>query len=64
MHNMIIEDECYLNAPVQYRIEVPTPKVELVEDENHRFRLFLARYRLIKYKETHIALQNTLINHL
>ena len=33
-------------------------------DENTRFQEFLAQHKQIKDKETHIALQNALINHL
>lgn len=35
MHNMIIEDEHDLSAPIQQLIELPDPEVETVEnDEN------------------------------
>ncbi|XP_060178183.1 uncharacterized protein LOC132608125 [Lycium barbarum] len=37
LHNMIIEDERGLNAPIQDAGEGPTPTVEMVVDENHRF---------------------------
>ncbi|XP_042454976.1 uncharacterized protein LOC122039026 [Zingiber officinale] len=64
MHNMIIEDERDLNAPIVEHFEVPTPDVEPARDDGTRFEEFLARYRQIKDKEAHIALRNALIEHL
>ncbi|KAM6575620.1 hypothetical protein CsatA_023947 [Cannabis sativa] len=64
MHNMIIEDERDLNAPIEERVEVPSPEVEMVEDDNARFQEFLARHRKIKDKDAHIELRNALIEHL
>ena len=37
MHNMIIEDERDLDAPIRDWIEAPTPKVEMVVEENSQF---------------------------
>ncbi|XP_074557036.1 uncharacterized protein LOC141813023 [Curcuma longa] len=64
MHNMIIEDERDLNAPIVEHFEVPTPDVEAAVDDRTRFEDFLARYRQIKDKEAHIALRNALIDHI
>ncbi|KAK6120693.1 hypothetical protein DH2020_045567 [Rehmannia glutinosa] len=57
MHNMIIEDERNIDAPIQDAMEAPTPDVEMVVDDNIRFEEFLARHKRIKDKEAHIALQ-------
>ncbi|KAL8125321.1 hypothetical protein AgCh_012851 [Apium graveolens] len=64
MHNMIIEDERDLSAPIE-ESELPDPEVETISiDENTRFQEFLNRHRKIKNKETHIALRDVLIAHL
>ncbi|KAL5546655.1 hypothetical protein UlMin_006342 [Ulmus minor] len=64
MHNMIIEDERDVDAAIEDWMEAPTPEVEIAVDENTRFQEFLARHRQIKDREAHIALRNTLIDHL
>ncbi|XP_020254746.1 uncharacterized protein LOC109831756 [Asparagus officinalis] len=64
MHNMIIEDERDLYAPIQEVREAPTPEVDMVADETTRFTQFIARYGKIKDKDAHIALRNALIDHL
>lgn len=64
MHNMIIEDERDLDAPIEATMEVPAPDVQMVNDETSRFQEFLARFKKIKDKEAHIALRNALIDHL
>ena len=65
MHNMIIEDERDLEAPiVQEGREAPTPDVERVMDDNSRFEQFLGRYKKIRDKDAHFALRNALIDHL
>ena len=64
MHNMIIEDERDLNAPIEEAIDAPTPAVEMVVDEHTRFQDFLSRHRAIRDKDAHIALRNALIEHL
>ncbi|XP_020263186.1 uncharacterized protein LOC109839168 [Asparagus officinalis] len=64
MHNMIIEDERDLYAPIQEVRETPTREVDIVVDETTRFNQFIARYRQIKDKDAHIALHNALIDHL
>ncbi|KAM6543260.1 hypothetical protein CsatB_007707 [Cannabis sativa] len=51
MHNMIVEDERDVNATIEERVEMPSPKVEMVGDDNVRFQEFLARHRKIKDKE-------------
>ena len=64
MHNMIVEDERDLNAPIIEARETPPPTVEIIEDEDNRFQQFIARHRQIKDKEAHFALRNALIEHL
>ncbi|XP_060212024.1 uncharacterized protein LOC132639600 [Lycium barbarum] len=64
LHNMTIEDERDLNAPIQDAWEGPTPTVEMVVDESHRFEQFLARHKKIKNKDVHFALRNALVEHL
>ena len=64
MHNMIIEDERDLEAPIEDVMEAPAPEVEMVVDDYTQFQQFLARHRQIKDKDAHIALRNTLIDHL
>ena len=64
MHNMIIEDERDVDAAIEDHTEAPTPEVEMVLDENTRFREFLARHRRIRDNHAHDALRNALINHL
>ena len=64
MHNMIIEDERDLNAPIQNALEGPTPTVEMTMDEHYRFQQFLARHKKIKDKEAHFELRNALVEHL
>ncbi|XP_070055677.1 uncharacterized protein [Nicotiana tomentosiformis] len=64
LHNMIIENERDLNAPIQDDLEGPPPTVEMAVDENQRFQEFLSRHRRIKDKDAHFALRNALIYHL
>ena len=64
MHNMIVEDERDLQAPIVDAIEAPAPDIERVVDDNTRFEQFLAQYKKIKEKDAHIALRNALIDHL
>ena len=64
LHNMIIEDERDLNAPIEVAREASPAEVEMAVDDNTRFQEFLARYRQIKDKEAHFALRNALIDHL
>ncbi|XP_042444071.1 uncharacterized protein LOC122029197 [Zingiber officinale] len=61
MHNMIIEDERDLNAPIVKHFEVLTPDVEPAVYDSTQFKEFLARYRQIKDKEAHITPRNALI---
>ncbi|KAK3182909.1 hypothetical protein Dsin_030195 [Dipteronia sinensis] len=56
MHNMIIEDERDVAASIEDHMEVPTPEVEMMLDENTRFQEILARHRQIRDKDAHIAL--------
>ncbi|XP_010431016.1 PREDICTED: putative nuclease HARBI1 [Camelina sativa] len=64
MHNMIIEDERDVDAPIEERVEDPTVEVEMASDNDARFQEFLARHRQIKNREAHIELRNALIEHL
>ncbi|XP_020245249.1 uncharacterized protein LOC109823383 [Asparagus officinalis] len=64
MHNMIIEDEHDLYAPIQEVREAPTPEVDMVADETIKFTQFITRYGKIKDKDAHIALRNALIDHI
>jgi len=64
MHNMIIEDERDVHADISNWREAPTPEVDILVDETTRFQQFLARHKEIKDKEAHLALRNTLIEHL
>ena len=64
MHNMIIEEERDVSAPIQDCREAPTPTVEMTQDEDTQFQEFLHRYRQIKNKEAHFVLRNALIDHL
>ncbi len=45
LQNMIIKDECDLNAPIQNDVEAPTPTTKMVIDENLRFEQYLARHK-------------------
>ena len=64
MHNMIIEDERDLSAPIEDGREFSAPTVEMAVDETTRFQQFLARHKKIKDKDAHFALCNALIEHL
>jgi len=65
MHNMMIEDE----RDEQEDVVISTPpSISNVEDteinETEQFWQFVARYKKIKDREAHFALQNALIEHL
>ena len=64
MHNMIIEDERDLSAPIGEFNEAPAPTVEMVIDETTRFNQFLDRHRKIKDKKAHYELRDALIEHI
>ena len=64
MHNMIIEDERDVNISITNYMKMPILQAERVVDENIQFQEFLARHKQIKDKDAHIALRNTLIEHL
>jgi hypothetical protein len=64
MHNMIIEDERDLSAPIKEFNTAPALNVESLSNGGARFDEFLARHRQIKDKAAHIALRNALIDHL
>ena len=44
IHNMIVEDERDVNAPIQDCVEAPTINIEYVDD-NIRFQQFLSRHQ-------------------
>ena len=50
LHNIIIEYERDLNAPIQDVIQTPTPTIEIAVDKNLRPKQFLARHKTIKEK--------------
>ncbi|CAH9105097.1 unnamed protein product [Cuscuta epithymum] len=64
MHNMIIENERDIHAPVQDVRDTPVPDVEVAVDEVARFTQFLSRHNQIHDKDAHIELRNALIDHL
>ncbi|KAL5794550.1 hypothetical protein ACOSP7_003144 [Xanthoceras sorbifolium] len=64
LHNRIIEDERDLHANIRYFTPAPTPKGEMIVDENEPFQDFLVTHKKIKNKETHIVLYNALIDHV
>lgn len=64
LHNMIIEDERDISAPIEPIVETPPPEVEMMMDENEKFERFVARYRQIRNKDDHITLRNALIDHM
>lgn len=51
MHNMIIEDERDINAPVRDARPAPQATVEMATNENTRFQEFLTRNLQIKNKK-------------
>ena len=61
---MIIEDERNACADSENWREALAPEIEMVVDETTRFQEFLTWHKQIKDKEAHIALHNTLIEHL
>ncbi|KAG5617298.1 hypothetical protein H5410_017122 [Solanum commersonii] len=50
LHNVIIDDERDLNAPIQDVVEASTPTTKIVVDENLRFGQFLARHKKLRTK--------------
>lgn len=60
MHNMIIEDERDINAPIRDARAAPVVQVEVAVNENARFQQFLTRNLQIKNKEAHLSLRNAL----
>ena len=64
LHNMIIEDERDLDAPIGIGREAPPPDVQIPDNENNRFQEFLSRFRKIKDKEAYFSFRNALIDHL
>ena len=61
---MIIENERDVHVDIENWMEAATSEVDMVADETTRFQQFLTRHRQIKDKEAHLALCNTLIEHL
>lgn len=64
MHNMIIEDERDLEAPIEEARDVTPPDIEFVGNEYIQFQDFLARFRRIRRADAHFMLRNALIDHL
>lgn len=64
LHNMIIEDERDLEAPIEVNREVPPTEVDTEDNDHIRFQEFLALFRRIKDKDAHFALRKDLIDHL
>lgn len=64
MHNMIIEDECDINAPVKDARPAPQATIEMTINKNIRFQQFLTRNLHIKNQETHFILQYALIDYI
>ena len=64
MHNMIIEDERDISAPIKDARSAPEVTVEIAVNEHIRFQQFLARNLQIKNKEAHLSLWNALIEHI
>jgi hypothetical protein len=64
LHNMIVEDERDLSAPIEVATETPPPDVEMVIDENVKFQEFISRHQNIRNKDAHLALRNALIDHM
>lgn len=65
LHNMIIEDERDISAPIREFVEAPIPEVDMnIGDEDAHFQDFLARHRKIKDRDAHFALREALIDHL
>ena len=57
MHNMIIEDERDINAPIRDARPAPPINVEMAINEDMRFQQFLAHNLRIKNKEAHLSLK-------
>ncbi|XP_057812312.1 uncharacterized protein LOC131026456 [Salvia miltiorrhiza] len=64
MHNMIVEDERDLSAPIEIAREVPIPDVETMPNETNHFQDFLGRYKKIKDRVSHFALRDALVDHI
>ena len=45
MHNIIIEDECNINATINDWMQAPISTVDMRVDENIRFQEFIARQK-------------------
>lgn len=63
MHNMIIEEQRDLTAPIREYQEAPEPDVNPSTDEDH-YQQFLGRYTQIRDREAHLELRNALIEHI
>ncbi|KAL3618490.1 hypothetical protein CASFOL_037572 [Castilleja foliolosa] len=65
LHNMVVEGERDLSAPVEVGRETSSqPEVEKVTGENVNFQTFMSRYKQIRNKDAHMALRNALIDHM
>ncbi|XP_065879456.1 uncharacterized protein [Euphorbia lathyris] len=63
LHNMIIEDERDLEAPIDILIDESTSNVQMRPNYNTQFNEFLERHRQIKDQKAHFELRNALIEH-
>lgn len=59
LHNLIIEDERDIGAPIGVKSEAPLPKLEIAEYEISRSQKFLVQYR----KSIGKSKTNKLISH-
>ncbi|XP_065869318.1 protein ALP1-like [Euphorbia lathyris] len=64
LHNMIIEDERDLEAPINVLIDKSTANVQMRPNYKAQFNEFLERQRQIKDQKAHFELRNALIEHL
>ncbi|XP_065860788.1 uncharacterized protein [Euphorbia lathyris] len=64
LHNMIIEDEHDLEAPIDILIDESTSNVQMRPNYNTQFNEFLEHHRQIKDQKAHFELRNALIEHL
>ena len=63
VHNIILQDQRDVNAPIQDCVEAPTTNIEYVDDDT-RFQQFLSQHQEIRNKDAHYALWDALIEHL
>ncbi|KAL6498576.1 hypothetical protein OROHE_026517 [Orobanche hederae] len=64
LHNMIIEDERDLSAPIEFVTEVPQRNTNMTQNERNRFAEYVSRYKNIREEDAHYDLRNALVAHL